>query len=159
MQSDIWKCYNWFQGRAEDRILNWRRYRETLDTDHLDTVAKDWAAAPVIHNYLDPENFTQWPTAWELISEGKFCDVGCALGMYYTLFYSNYPQRNTMKLEYYRDRKNHRLLNLLNCEQGKYMLNYSLGEIVNNRYIASSELVYSIDHSYLKITRNQHERW
>jgi hypothetical protein len=39
------------------------------------------------------------------------------------------------------DRKNHQYLNLLFCEQEKYMLNYSLGEVVNTTAIEPTAIL------------------
>jgi hypothetical protein len=57
-----------------------------------------------------------------------------------------------MKIEIYKDRKNHEYLNLLRCEDGLYTLNYSVGEVVNNLTVPSTaELINSVTHKNLKI--------
>lgn len=131
MPSDIWKCYNFFQGRSEQRILNWRNYRQHLTENHLSTVASDWSQCPVIGHYLEPDNNRHWPDPWQLISSGIYCDVSRALGMFYTLCLSDYRHRNSLMLVCYKDMKNHQLLNLVISPEEKYMLNYSLGSLVN----------------------------
>ena len=128
MQLDTWK---WFNGRTEDRILNWRNYRKTLQPDYVSQVAADWAQCPLEHRYLNIDDPTDWPDAWSLIGAGHYCDCARALGMFYTLYYSDYRHCDTMVLQCFKDRKNHQYLNLVNCEGGKYMLNYQLGAVVN----------------------------
>ena len=141
MQSDTWNYTNWFNGKPEQRILNWRRYRHHISDNHLEHVATDWANCPVISNLLQPDDPTDWPDAWTLIGNGSYDDVGRALGMFYTLYYSDYRHRDDMVLKCYMDRKNHQYLNLLFCEQEKYMLNYSLGEVVNTTAIEPTAIL------------------
>lgn len=141
MPSDSWKCYNWFSGKSEERILNWRRYRNSLSLNPAAQVAADWAECPTISNYLTHDNPADWPDAWQLISTGMYCDIGVALGMFYTLYYSNYRHRNTMVLQCFKDQKNHQYLNLLILPEEKYMLNYSWGQVVNTSTIHSEVLL------------------
>jgi hypothetical protein len=131
MQSDMWSRCNWFTGKPEQRILNWRNYRQNLGPDHLHQVARDWATCPLMGNYLTLDDPASWPDPWTLIGQGIYCDAARALGMFYTLHYSDYRHRDTLMLQCFKDIKNHQYLNLVNCESGKYMLNYDLGAIVN----------------------------
>ena len=141
MHSDSWKCSNWFTGKAEERILNWRRYRQSLTENHAQSVAEIWAQCPVVSNYLTIDNPDSWPDAWQLISNGMYCDTGVALGMFYTLYYSDYRHRDTMMLQCFKDQKNHQYLNLLILPEEKYMLNYSWGQVVNTSAIHSEVLL------------------
>jgi len=152
MQLDTLKCYNWFSGKSANRILQWRSYRRSIASNHLQIVARDWACCPLIPNYLEYDNYRNWPDPWTLISDGNYCNLGRALGMYYTLYYTSYPFRDTMIIEVYKDRENHEYLNLVRCEDGLYTLNYSLGEVVNNlTVLKSAELINSVTHKNLKI--------
>ena len=152
MQLDTLKCYNWFSGRSDNKILEWRSYRRSIASNHLQIVAQDWARCPLVPNYLEYDDCRDWPDPWTLVSEGNYCDVARALGMFYTLYYTSYPFRDTMKIEIYKDRKNHEYLNLLRCEDGLYTLNYSVGEVVNNLTVPSTaELINSVTHKNLKI--------
>ena len=122
-----------FSGRSEQKILNWREFRSSLITwpDDIERVAKAWTHAPLSSNYLVFDNPRKWPDAWSLINDGIFCDISVALGMFYTLYYSSYPHKDTMKIEHYHLPHKHQTLNLVSLEQGKYMLNYQLGRSVN----------------------------
>ena len=78
--------------------------------------------------------------------------MGRALGMFYTLYYTSYPFRDTMIIEVYKDRENHEYLNLLRCEGGLYTLNYNVGEVVNNLTVPpTAELINSVNCKTLKI--------
>ena len=152
MPSDLWKCYNWFSGRSEQRIINWRRYRQNLQENHAAMVAQDWAQCPVITHYLIPDNAENWPDPWQLISAGMYCDVARALGMFYTLYYSDYRHRDSMMLQCIKDQENHQFLNLVILPEEKYMLNYNLGGIVNTSTIDSKvQIINTLTAKDLKI--------
>lgn len=122
-----------FFGRPEQKILAWREFRSSLDTwpDDIERVAKAWAHAPLSNNYLTYDNPKTWPDAWSLISDGVFCNISIALGMFYTLYYSNYKHKDSMKIEHYHIPTKHQTFNLVSLEDQKYMLNYQLGQSVN----------------------------
>jgi len=122
-----------FSGKSEAKIIAWREFRNNLSSwpNDINTVAKMWAQAPISHNYLTYENTKKWPDAWSLINDSVFCDISIALGMFYTLYYSNYDKKETMQIEHYRLLDKHQTLNLLSLEDGKYMLNYHVGRSVN----------------------------
>ena len=122
----------WFNGRTEDRILEWRKFRKSLITwpSDLDTVAKTWAKAP-IRNYLTQDHPEQWPQPWDLISDNCYCDIAVALGMFYTLYHSSYPNKETLRMVGYKLRSEHKEFNLVLCEEEKYVRNYELGGVVN----------------------------
>ena len=152
MLLDTWKCYNWFNGKSENKILAWREYRRNIKQHHLEIVAQSWATCPIISNYLEYDDSRHWPDPWTLVSEGNYCDLARALGMYYTLYYTSYPFRDTMAIEVYRDREKHEYLNLVRCEGGLYTLNYSLGEVVNNLTISpSAELINRANYKNLPV--------
>jgi hypothetical protein len=122
-----------FSGKAETKILDWRDFRNNLVSwpDDINTVTKMWAKAPLSNHYLSFDNVETWPDAWTLIKDGVYCDISVALGMFYTLYYSSYEHKTQMELHHYHFPHEHRTLNLVSLEQGKYMLNYQLGEAVN----------------------------
>ena len=122
-----------FSGRPEQKILDWREFRTHLDIwpNSIFTVAEKWAKAPLSNIYLAYDHVEKWPDAWSLINDGIYCDISVALGMFYTLYYSAYRQKDLMKIECYKLVDKHQILNLVNLEDGKYMLNWSVGEAVN----------------------------
>lgn len=80
-----------FDLHDQQRLLAWRQFRDGLETSTtpLETTSEFWAAAPFVEKYLDDSNFDSWPGAWELILEGKFDNLGIALGIFYTLSLTN----------------------------------------------------------------------
>ena len=122
-----------FNGRSEQRILAWREFRNSLQSwpDDLHRVADAWRLAPTIGNYLTFDRTDNWPDAWQLMNDNMFCDVGLALGMFYTLYYSSYPHKDSLQLQGIRLQKSHKDINLVICEGGLYVLNYDIGKVVN----------------------------
>jgi len=150
--SGILNSSNWFTKQSTDNILKWRTFRKSITENHISAVAEAWAKCPVIDSYLEFDDNRFWPDPWTLISDGIYCDSARALGIYYTLYYTSYPFRDTMTIEVYRDRKKHEYLNLVRCEGGLYTLNYEEGQVVNNLTISSSaELINRINHKNLPI--------
>ena len=120
-----------FSGKSEQRILQWRDFRQSLSCwpQDIHQVANMWAKCPQINHYLDYNS--EWPDAWTLVKDGMYCDISIALGIYYTLYYSSYTGKDTMEIHHYHLREKHQLLNLVFLPQEKYMRNYSVGEVVN----------------------------
>lgn len=82
----------WFESPAT-RLNRWREFRQTLDSsDSLAvcrTVLSWWESAPLVSITIDPVNPDQWPTPWEMLHQGDFCENSLALGMAYTIYYAN----------------------------------------------------------------------
>lgn len=82
----------WFEPPS-DRLHQWREFRRSLDTKDIlavcETVVDWWSNAPTMSITIDPVNSEQWPTAWEMLHQGDFCDNSLALGMSYTIYYAN----------------------------------------------------------------------
>jgi hypothetical protein len=82
---------DWNSLRPEDRILRWREFRLTLDSDKLSNkdivrkVAQFWANAPRGARSLDFYNPDTWPTPWEILNYNLFCENTISLMMFYTL--------------------------------------------------------------------------
>ena len=122
-----------FSGKLETKILSWKDFRDQL-TDwpsDIQKVSKEWAKAPLSNIYLAYDHVEKWPDAWTLIGDGIYCDISVALGMFYTLYYSSYGNKDNMKIECYKLTDRHEIINLVNLEDGKYMLNWNVGEVVN----------------------------
>lgn len=136
----------WFEGRSENKILAWRNYRSQLVNwpQDIENVAKAWSRAPLVSYNIDFHNINSWPPIWEIIGQGIYCSFSVSLGMLYTLYFSTYPDKNNLELRGFRLKQDHVDLNLLFCEQGKYVLNYNIGSVVNSSAVpTSAELIYS----------------
>ena len=95
----------WFESPSV-RLGQWREFRHSLDTDSVEDICKTvvawWLSAPTVSMTIDPVNSEQWPTAWEMLHHGNFCDNSLALGMSYTIYYAN--QNISNELVYIIDR-------------------------------------------------------
>lgn len=82
------------------RIESWKNFRDSLEDSPQphDDVAKFWAKAPFVNNYLDPFDQSSWPDPWQLILEGKFDNLAIALGICYTLSLTQRFSRTTFEI-------------------------------------------------------------
>lgn len=72
-----------------ERLADWKAFRQSLaslpETEQLDRVARYFAQAPLSKRALDFEQPDTWPTAWEMIGRGDWCQDSVAIGMEMTL--------------------------------------------------------------------------
>tara|TARA_Y100000022_G_scaffold76833_1_gene66313 strand:- start:201 stop:653 length:453 start_codon:yes stop_codon:yes gene_type:complete len=112
------------------RLNRWRGFRKGLNTDDTkavcETVVDWWKMAPISSWTIDPVDSSTWPTPWEMLHSGNFCDNSIALGMSYTIHYANEHIPN--RLLYVTDRENS-IQKLCTLIDNKYLLNYSYGTI------------------------------
>jgi len=98
---------NIFDLRPEERISEWRQFRNTiqnLDRDEmLNKTAKLWAKAPIVNHYLESDNSDNWPDPWVLISENMYCDIAISLGIFYTLFLTERFDKRDLEVVIYKD--------------------------------------------------------
>jgi len=152
MQLDTLKCYNWFTKYSTENILQWREFRRSLHSDHLNSIAAAWSICPLIDSYLEFDNPRNWPDPWTLISEGIYDDTARCLGIFYTIYFTSYAKKDNMVIEVYRDRTRHEYLNLVRCEDQLYTLNYTEGQVVNNLIIEpTAELITKVTAKHLHI--------
>lgn len=119
----------WFESPSK-RLNMWRDFRKSLDTSNIvevcDTVIKWWQTAPLVRIAIDPVNSSQWPTPWEMLHQGDFCEDSLALGMSYTIYYANPAIENQLMYITCREKSFQRLCTLID---NKYLLNYEHGVI------------------------------
>jgi len=152
MLLDISRCSKWITSRTHENILEWRDFRRSVIQDHLSVVAVAWQNCRIVEPYLEYDDPRHWPDPWTLISSGLYDDTARALGIFYTLYFTSYPEKSSMVLEVYRDRKKHEYLNLVRCEDGLYTLNYQDGVVVNNLTISpTAELINTVTAKQLQI--------
>jgi hypothetical protein len=118
------------------RMTQWRDFRKSLDElsfdQALEQTAKLWQTAPFSPYHLDPENIQTWPDPWTLIQENVYCDIAKCLGIMYTLLLSKHRTNLDIEFRVYRDAVTNYEYNLAWINQGKYILNMTDGEVVNN---------------------------
>ena len=119
----------WFESPST-RLSQWREFRKGLDTDNTQEVCNIvidwWKMAPISKISIDPVDSNTWPTPWEMLHSGNFCEDSLALGMSYTIYYANETISN--ELLYVTDRKNS-TQKLCAWIDNKYLLNYEHGAI------------------------------
>jgi len=88
-------------------------------------------------HYLAPDQISNWPNPWQLITDNLYCDLSIALGMYYSLALLDHPKITDLRLQVYKVPEG--WLNLSSINQGKYVLNYNHGKVVNNSQLSISQ--------------------
>ena len=141
---------------TSERIARWRAFRLTIGGKPLDqaieATAEFWQNCPHNPYYLDPNDASNWPSAWDLISENCYCDIAKALGMLYTIAYSVHGHMLPMKLCVYYDSETGYDYNLAIFDEGKYVINLTDGEVVNiNSVNEKFKLKHCYDSAKLKL--------
>ena len=119
----------WFESPSK-RLSMWREFRNGLDTENITevchTVINWWQSAPILNIVIDPVNSDQWPTPWEMLHQGDFCENSLALGMSYTIFYANSKLDNELVYITCHDKSFQKLCALID---NKHLLNFNRGSI------------------------------
>ena len=134
----------WFESPSK-RLAMWRQFRKSLDTNDIlqvcNTVVRWWQTAPLVSIAIDPVNSAQWPTPWEMLHQGDFCEDSLALGMSYTIFYANPDIDNRLVYITCMEKSFQRLCALID---NKYLLNYERGVISTLPTDESCTVSYSV---------------
>ena len=118
---------HWFLDK-QGKLLAWREWRSQLSA--MDTAyafkeaAEWWKFVPLVNKTLDPWRTETWPTPWELISNGSFCQNAQGLGIFYSLVLGGIDCQLMLAVV----DKQPRLMVLLNDNK---LLNYYDGEVVD----------------------------
>lgn len=130
----------WFEAPSI-RLSKWRNFRKGLDTQDTlavcQTVVDWWKMAPISSLTIDPVESNTWPTPWEMLHSGNFCDNSLALGMSYTIYYANDSIPNELLFVIDRERSIQRLCVAID---NKYLLNLEHATISN---LPSNQMVIS----------------
>lgn len=125
----IWKL------KTSERHVRWRDFRNSLSAMTLEEAliaTQDfWASVPFAPYYLDPDRPEEWPNPWDLITENYYCDLAKALGIVYTVYFSQHGKDLDLEIRVYYDLDTEYVYNLAVFDQGKYVINLVEGEIVN----------------------------
>lgn len=121
--------------QADDHLDRWRKLRASLNSMHVDAALSKtieyWHNVPFVPFYLTPEQDPPWPDPWTLISENYFCDIAKALGMLYTLAFTEHGKTLDLELRIYTDVTTGYQYNVVWINDGKFILNLVDHEIVN----------------------------
>jgi len=126
---------NPFLASKSARLKEWRFVKKQLnpgmsDMDHLQMIVNWWSPCPISPRVIDPYDAELWPTGWELVFRGEFCQSSIALGMEQTLLLREGRWTNErIKLLLIND--NNEDIYLIVLVDDKWILNYSYGEIID----------------------------
>ena len=117
--------------RYEDRLSQWHQLRQDNQTNDLETallaINDWWQSAPIVNHYLHWDDLTTWPDPWDLLADNHFCNLAKALGIVYTLHMLDRPDITAVEITSNGDSDD----NLVQVNQGKYILNWAPGELLN----------------------------
>ena len=119
----------WYESPST-RLNRWRAFRKGLNTDNTKDVCELvidwWKMAPISSWTIDPVDSDTYPTPWEMLHSGNFCENSMALGMSYTIHYANEKIPNSLMYITDREKSIQKLCVLID---NKYLINYSYGAI------------------------------
>ena len=145
-----------FKLPTRERLSLWKSFRDNISNlSEKDAIAKTltfWQACPFTPFYLLHDDISTWPDPWQLIEENYYCDLAKCLGIVYTLYLSAHGKTLDIEIQAYQNKKTRQLYNLVQLNQGKYILNLIEGEIVNKEHISNElTLKYRYTASDLKL--------
>lgn len=141
----------------KERVRHWRDFRlsfskDETDLDQLTKTVKYWHQFPTLNHFLDIDFPERWPTPWELIMGGDFCQACFAYLMEQTLLMSDDRwTEDRLQLMYVDDTTNSSMSMILVIDN-KYVINYSYN-VVNNFDIVIESCI--IQHRY-QVKNNLH---
>ena len=143
----IWKL------DPEVRLHRWKLFRESLNNltfeNALEQTVELWKSSPFSPYYLDHSNPTNWPNPWTLIAENYYCDLAKALGILYTIKFTNHNPDCEIKI--YHSKTNGQLYNLVWIDKGKYVLNMVDNEILNKTHVDQAGLVLKFEYNKIDL--------
>lgn len=117
-----------------ERLVEWRRFRLSLlnmsEYDQLVSIANLWGKCPRIQWVIDSDKTDQWPTPWQIINDGLYCNTTVAYMMEQSLILENNIWDGRLVLAFINDTILNDNLMVLIVDK-KYVLNYSVNEVVD----------------------------
>lgn len=113
----------------EQRLVQWNQLRKEVNNIPLDEclwqINEWWFSAPWCAYHLHWDEIESWPDPWQLLSDNIYCDLARALGIVYTIAIINRP--DCQQIELVETEQG----NLVQINDGKYILNWSRDSVVN----------------------------
>ena len=127
----------WFDEPEDNRIVSWRIWRDSLvglpKEEIINQVVETWSSVPTVTHLLAPDQVSNWPSPWQLITDNYYCDIAINLGIFYTLALLESDEFKDLCIEIYKNQND--WINLSSVDSGKYVLNYSHNKVVNRSYV------------------------
>ena len=119
-----WNCLD-----SDTRIKVWRQFRNDISSKNSKELVTDIASffsnMPAGARCVDYYTPASWPTPWEILYDGLYCENTISLMMYYTFILVSDEKADIYVIE---DNANCQLVPIIN---DRYMLNYYKGELVD----------------------------
>ena len=142
--------------KSEDRLHEWKVFRQTISVlpfeEAILKTVNLWSYAPFVKHHIDKQDVSLWPNPWELLQENKYDDTARALAMLYTLGLSDHGKDHTFSLDIMQASTQLENYNLVNIDNGAYILNYSFNEVTRSDQLDTTLTLtnsYTADHLQL----------
>jgi hypothetical protein len=126
----------------EARLLDWQHLRQQssgLDLSQQLLMINDWwMRAPIVNRTILWDDPAKWPDPWKLLTNSGYCELARALGIVYTIMLLDKKLYSNLIII------NNGQDNLVLVDDGKYILNWAPGEMLNTHSTALT-VQYSID--------------
>lgn len=113
----------------EERLADWFELRQASDhlplEQQLHLINNWWFRAPMVNRVVTWDDPPNWPNPWDLLVNSGYCELARALGIVYTLMMLENPQHTDLSIIATGND------NLVLIDQGKYILNWAPGEVLN----------------------------
>ena len=113
----------------EDRLLDWQRLRQQSNDlilpQQLLMINDWWMKAPIVNRTILWNDPKKWPDPWQLLTNSGYCELARALGIVYTIMLLDKQLYSTLSII------NNGQDNLVLVDDGKYILNWAPGEMLN----------------------------
>ena len=137
-----------WQLSLKSRLREWRGFRKEIEilsvVDKLQAVVDFWKSTPISARVIDPYDQDTWPTPWEILHTNMYDENVVALGIAYTLHYSNVDCRILLIQS-----TQHQEIKLIILVDETYILNYNYGSIDTIEVMKEFEVLTDISISTL----------
>jgi hypothetical protein len=114
---------------SRSRLRDWKEFRNRLpslsETEQFSELARYFAQAPLVRYTYDAHDPATWPTMWQMVSDGDWCEQSIAIGMEGTLRLSGF-EASRLKLVLINDRDLSEVRFVLQIDD-RIWLNYEYG--------------------------------
>lgn len=124
---------------GSERLAQWRQFRQRTNVT-AEQVVEAFASTPLDQRYLDYYTPDTWPSVFEIVEEGMFCQSGLTLVIASTLLYFNIIKTDTIVLK--------AISNHITGDDGLVLVvdgkvyNFLSGQITSEQYLQDNSTCY-----------------